>query len=55
MLRKKTESRKWFRKKRWWVALIVAGIAIYQNYQSGNTSLQEQINSLLDLLPKIGK
>lgn len=55
MFGRKTETRRWFRKKRWWVVLIIAGVAVYQNYQSGNTTLQEQVNSLLELLPMIGE
>ena len=35
MLRRNTEARSWFRKKRWWIVLMVAGIAMYQNFSNG--------------------
>jgi len=44
-------SRRWFKKKRWWLVLFIVGLNAYRNYAPDNAALQDQINSLIDLIP----
>lgn len=47
-------SRRWFKKKRWWLVLFLIGLNAYRNYAPDNAALQDQINSLIDLIPGLG-
>jgi len=43
--------RRWYRKKRWWIVVIALGLGWYNSNVSGDSSLQDQINSLTELIP----
>jgi hypothetical protein len=51
LLKRNRNPRRWFKKKRWWILLFVVGLNVYQNYAPDNAALQDQINSLIDLIP----
>lgn len=52
--RKKNGSRRWYKKKRWLIIMAVAGLGLYRNFAPDGAVLQDQLDTLRDLLPVLG-
>lgn len=55
LFRRNVIVKRWYRKKRWWLTIIVAGLWAYRNFAPEGAVMVEQLNSLWDLLPWIGE
>jgi hypothetical protein len=51
LFNRKNLNRRWYRKKRWWLVLLVMGIALYRNYAPDGAVLLDQLNDLWNALP----
>ena len=54
-LQRLRQKQRWYKKKRWQLLLLVVALAAYRNYAPDGAVLQDQINSLFDLLPGSSK
>lgn len=53
LFRRNRTPRRWFKKKRWWIIFFIVGLNVYRNYAPDNAALQDQLNSLIDLIPGV--
>jgi len=47
------QARRWFRKKRWWVVVVILGTMLYQNVTVGNldVKIREAVDEIKSMLP----
>ena len=52
--RKQLVVRRWYRKKRWWIVMVVLALGLYDRFVPNDAFFRDEIDRLIGLIPDSG-
>ena len=49
--REQRAIRRWYRKKRWWIVIVVLALGIYDRFVPNDAFLRDEIDRLIGIIP----